>query len=323
MLLNIRNIAKGLRQCRDNSNTIGGFIKLLLKSLSTLPLEGRLISDRSAISDGKLYLVQNGKKRWIHSIDIIENLNLQSSAVVSISNKRIQQLSEGDPILSPASKIAVRRNVSKTFICGNGVEIGALHDPLWTPSEATVRYVDIVTEENSKAIFPTLSSFVKVDIIDDGETLATIENGTLDFIIANHFLEHCINPLGTIRNHLQKIRKNGVLYYALPNKDLTFDRDRAITTFEHLVKDDIEGGQISKREHYMDYAKYVDHMIDPEEQKDQARKLEKSDNRIHFHVWDADAINIFFKKATEYLNESCTIEHIEAVDNEVICVLRK
>jgi SAM-dependent methyltransferase len=157
-------------------------------------------------------------------------------------------------LVHPENKLVVRQRVSHKFIRGNGVEIGALHDPLWVSPEANVRYVDIMTMAEASQIFPSLSGLVNPDIIDDGETLSTIDDESLDFIIANHFLEHCINPLGTMRNHLAKLKSGGVLYYAVPNKDLTFDKERAITSFEHLLKDDREGGEVSKRVHYLDYA---------------------------------------------------------------------
>ena len=36
--------------------------------------------------------------------------------------------------------------------------------------------------------------------MDDGERLATIADATQDFVIANHFLEHCQDPLGALGN---------------------------------------------------------------------------------------------------------------------------
>ena len=60
------------------------------------------------------------------------------------------------------------------------------------------------------ARYPELAQFdlVPVDIVDDGETLSSLEDSQLDFIIANHMLEHTENPLGAIRNHLRKIRSS-------------------------------------------------------------------------------------------------------------------
>jgi hypothetical protein len=67
----------------------------------------------------------------------------------------------------------------------------------------------------------------------------------------------------------------------------------------------------------------VDHKSDPDEQAEQARRLEESDNRIHFHVWDAAATKDFFSRAIDYLDGSCVIKETAAVDNEIICVICK
>ncbi len=93
---------------------------------------------------------------------------------------------------------------------------------------------------------------VPLDSIDDGETLSTISDDSLDFIIANHFLEHCENPIGTIRNHLKKVKTGGILLYVIPEKTYTFDKERTLTEFNHLIDDDVVGTEISRMPYYPD-----------------------------------------------------------------------
>jgi SAM-dependent methyltransferase len=323
MRLNARSVLKGICQCRDKNDTTIGFLKDLGGSLRWLHLEGRLIRCKDSATDPRVYLVQNGQKRWFPSLEHVELLDLYDTQVREVSIARMQRLREGPPVSVSAAKRAARWNISNNYLRGNGIEIGALHAPLRVSPEATVRYVDLVPPETSAQISPHLNGFVTVDVLDDGEILSTIQDDSLDFIIANHFLEHCMNPLGTIRIHLQKIRPGGILYYAIPNCELTFDRERAITPFEHLVADDREGGETSKWSHYLDYAKHVDHKLDPDEQHEQALKLQQSDNRIHFHVWDAAAVEDMLRQAVDYLGGAFSIRETVSVDNEVICVLQK
>ena len=47
------------------------------------------------------------------------------------------------------------------------------------------------SNEELKRIYSNLKNTVNVDIIDDGEKLNKIEDNSQDFIIANHFIEHC------------------------------------------------------------------------------------------------------------------------------------
>ncbi len=75
------------------------------------------------------------------------------------------------------------------------------------------------------------------DMIDDGETLSTIDSASQDFVIANHFLEHCENPIQTLRNFLRVLKDGGILYMAVPDKRFTFDVDRPVTTYAEPGRD--------------------------------------------------------------------------------------
>jgi SAM-dependent methyltransferase len=163
----------------------------------------------------------------------------------------------------PPKVLAVRRRIADTYLHGEGIEIGALYAPLQT--SAKVRYVDRMPVEQLRVQYPELADteLTPVDCIDDGERLTTFANESLDFIIANHMLEHCENPLGTMRVHLERVRRGGILYYAVPDKRHSFDIDRPITTFEHLIDDDKDGGESSRVAHYMEWARLVNHIEAP------------------------------------------------------------
>ncbi len=323
MRINIRSITKGIRHCQNNSNGILEFIKFLYMALRSFSIEGQLVSSGAQSSDSRIYVIQNGQKRWLHSYDMIEGLDLNDKSIHYISSTHIKRLKDGPPIFPSTSKWGVRKEVSKEFLRGKGIEIGAFHNALWTTPQTNVCYIDLPPEKSSiKNAPPSTIGIVPVDVFDDGEVLSSIDDDSIDFIIANHFIEHCINPLGTIRNHLNKIHAGGFLFYAIPNCQKTFDKQRAITTFEHLIKDDKYGGDISKREHYLDLAKHVAH-IDPQDQIEHALKLEQDDKRIHFHVWDADAIKDFLERASDYFDGAFSIKKMIPVDNEVVCLCQK
>ena len=97
------------------------------------------------------------------------------------------------------------------------------------PAHAKVSYVDRMKTDELRREYPELADWdlTEVDIVDDGEKLATIAAERQDFIVANHFLEHCENPIGTIETHLGKLKPGGVLFYAVPDKRYTFDFRRA------------------------------------------------------------------------------------------------
>jgi hypothetical protein len=66
------------------------------------------------------------------------------------------------------------------------------------------------------------------------------------------FFEHCENPIGTIRNHLKKVKTGKILFFVIPEKPYTFDTERALTEFNHLVDDDVVGTEISRMPYYPD-----------------------------------------------------------------------
>ncbi len=133
-------------------------------------------------------------------------------------------------IVSQAFRVehGLRAFLGGRILGGSGLEIGALHSPQAVPGGCRVRYVDRLDVEGLRAHYPELNELplVPVDIIDDGETLATIAEGSQDFIIAHHFLEHTQDPIGTIARHLDVLRPGGVLFMAVPDKRETFDVDR-------------------------------------------------------------------------------------------------
>lgn len=225
----------------------------------------------------------------------------------------------------PEPMLARRRELSERFLVGQGIEIGALHYPLWTSPRAHVRYVDRLDVNGLRHHYPELAPFdlVNVDVVDDGETLSSFEDGRLDFIIANHMLEHTENPLGTIRHHLKKVRNGGFLYYAVPNKRHSFDRDRELTTFEHLVRDDRRGAAGSRLEHLEEWARLVEKITDADLVRAKVQELDRTKYSIHYHVWDFETFAAFLEQARPYLGRRFMVDHLEWNGAEIIAVLRK
>jgi SAM-dependent methyltransferase len=196
--------------------------------------------------------------------------------------------------------------------------------PLPVPPVARVKYVDRMTVDDLRRHYPELSAYplVDVDIVDDGERLSAIADASVDFVIANHFVEHTEDPIGTLSQHVRVLRPGGVLYLAVPDKRRTFDIDREITSIEHLLRDHDDGPGWSRGAHYLDWARLVDRV--PEETLHaRARELDESGYSIHFHVWDPEAFLVFLDHCRRSLGLPFTVEASEEVGGELIAVLRK
>ena len=180
-----------------------------------------------------------------------------------------------------------RYSLAFLYLRGEGVEIGALHNPLKVPPRARVRYVDRMTVADLRRQYPELQGkkLVPVDIVADGELLESIDDLSQDFVIANHFLEHCQNPLLALENMFRVLRPEGVLYLALPDKRYTFDRERPLTPLEHLLRDYREGPEWSRRGHFEEWVSRVNGVITEEEINRQVEELMTMEYSIHYHVW--------------------------------------
>jgi SAM-dependent methyltransferase len=240
------------------------------------------------------------------------------------------QAARSRPQDPPPTHFDVRAEVAARTLSGSGVEIGALHFPVPLPPQAHARYVDRMTTAELRREYPQHGDkqLVDVDIVDDGERLVTIADGTLDFIIANHFLEHCHDPIGTIETHLTKLVPGGALFYAVPDKRFTFDVDRPVTSLEHMVRDHEEGPQLSRAEHYEEWARLV--YPDPKEPTRDARaaaelatRLDAADYSIHLHVWTQAEFLELILHCRDRFADAFDIEVVWQRSLELILVLRK
>jgi SAM-dependent methyltransferase len=181
-----------------------------------------------------------------------------------------------------------RGRLARAYLCGEGIEIGALHRRLPVPRAASVLYVDRHTVEGLREQYPELRGvpLARVGRVDDGERLATFAPGSLDFVVANHFLEHAQDPLGTMLRHWEVLRPGGVLYYIVPDKRHTFDRLRPLTAVEHLRRDQAEGPAWSYEGHVREYVRLVEEagQVAPESCRGYGRIVETQFS-IHYHVW--------------------------------------
>jgi SAM-dependent methyltransferase len=185
--------------------------------------------------------------------------------------------------------------------------------------------VDRLSVEALRAQYPELAAMplVAPDLLDDGEALATIDDASCDFIVANHFLEHCQDPIGTIERHLRKLRSTGRLFYAVPNCDHTFDRGRPATSFDHLLSDYRQGPEISHRAHLEEWARCVDRLSDPADVSRRVGELAQTGYSIHYHVWTRRAFREFLLGCERVLNRSFRVLELRRNGPEFVSVLQK
>lgn len=217
-----------------------------------------------------------------------------------------------------------RREIAFEYLKGEGIEVGPLNAPLEVPPGVKVHYIDRMSVGELRKHYPELAdvNLAEVDIIDDGETLSSIQDNSWDFVIANHMIEHCQDPIGALGNFLRVVKPEGIVYMGVPDKRHTFDRDRPLTSLEHLIRDHKEGPKWSRIAHYYEYVRLVDKF--PEAQvAERMQHLLDIDYSIHFHVWTAETFPELLKYCQKNLFLGFEIQLFQENFGELICILRK
>lgn len=223
-----------------------------------------------------------------------------------------------------------RRYTWKKYLAGDGVEIGALYRPFDLTGAAVtrIRYVDRFPEDLLRQHYPELAPYplVPIDIIDDGQVLGTVPDDSLDFIIANHMIEHCDNPLGTIENWLARLRVGGVIFMALPDQRVGWDEQRAVTSLAHIVEDYQDGADARRARNYDHYREWVELAGKRPGDLAEVDRMIAIDYSIHFHVFTFDSFRDMLTHARDRLHFPLEIlDFQEPVEEswESIFILRK
>ena len=200
--------------------------------------------------------------------------------------------------------------------------------------------LDHFPELRSKA-----SALVPVSILLDinQDDFSELIDHQFDFFVANHLIEHLINPIRFLENIYNVMPPDSVLYLAVPDKDYTFDRFRDLTTNDHLWQEYKENSNELSVEHLNDFILNItkDH-IEPErrsrmyfkndilpadaESREKIYQLHR-ERSIHVHVWNQNTFDHFPKFAINRLSldleliDSCKSE--ESGSNEMIYILGK
>lgn len=217
-----------------------------------------------------------------------------------------------------------RDDLARRYLLGSGLEIGALHEPLRVPPPAEVAYVDKVPLESLRERYSTLSyrPFVVPTVIDDCTRLDSVEDSSVDFLIANHVIEHMENPIQALLTWLRVVRPGGLLYLAVPDKRKTFDCDRPSTSIEHLERDYADGPEWSRTSHYREYAQLAER-VPPDEVDKRAAEMEAEDFDIHFHVWNRGELLALLAHLAQAHQPGFDVEAVQANGPETLVVLRK
>jgi SAM-dependent methyltransferase len=238
---------------------------------------------------------------------------------------------------------STREVVAARHLRGDGIEIGAMHYPLKVPAGARVRYVDKMSADANLDRFSEIRhlKLVQPDFVEDGFQLPSFAAGSVDFVIANHVLEHTNNVLGTLDRWSDVIGPGGTLFLSVPLAERCFDRGRPITPLAHFLSDreqvragDVAAFRDATRQHYVEWltvslpAIVAEQRGDIDEENARAQgmtadELLAEDAEIHFHTFSLAS----YEQLLRHFTTACRPDFklVELVENgiEAIAVLKR
>lgn len=204
---------------------------------------------------------------------------------------------------SLSHRLPIRNWYAGQYLKGRGIEIGAQQVPTQVSRSCTVEYVDVLSNEQLVARYHLPGDgLVPLTHVIDGNDLSFYKDGELDFVIANHVLEHFDDPIGGALEWMRIIQNGGKLFITLPNhRGNSYDMGRKPARAEHLALDhrDPAGRPARNFEHYEDFARSLYDLTDEEAICRQAQQWIDANDRHHYHVYDAETVKAVFALAAK------------------------
>ncbi len=197
------------------------------------------------------------------------------------------------------------------FLSGEGIEIGAFEHPASLGEDCKVKYVDVITREEAKALFPEVDhdTLREVDYVLDvsKDGLSIFGDSSIDFVIMNHVIEHLANPVKVLMELFRVVKTGGHVVIAIPDKQYTFDKLRPLTSFvelEYRYRDNVNE---TVPDDYRDMVTYVHPELLLHDEDHIYKHLESfKRRREHVNIWTSESFQVFLNKAMEICDVEAT-----------------
>jgi SAM-dependent methyltransferase len=240
-----------------------------------------------------IHFVLNGRRRRIVHPEVVKELRARfphmptkdvgADVVAGLAPGALvpRSWTDEDWIEPPQNKQKMRE-IIVSRLSGKGVEFGAGSRPLPLPVVADVDYAEPFQSSEQYARMGYTDNTVVAKYKNPIENQHEIKDGSLDFLVAAHVIEHTPNPIGAIVESYRKLKPGGNLVLVVPDKRRTFDKKRETTSLEHMMLDFEKPDRARDFENYLDFYRNAKQLPDPEAA---ARKAHADGMDIHYHVW--------------------------------------
>ena len=203
---------------------------------------------------------------------------------------------------------------------GKGLEIGALHKPF--DLDACVIYADRLNTSKLRKAYKgdaSADSIQQIDVVCSDNRYDFFDDNALDFVISSHVLEHTPNPGIALQEWNRIVRPGGIIYFVIPDKRFTHDKNRRITDVSTLLQKYQEHTTVASYEEYYDaLVNAVGGENTPVERVKKAFEIQDS---IHVHTFTADSAKEFIQMFAPAIG--CEVVHFELQGMHIHVALKK
>lgn len=236
----------------------------------------------------------------------------------------------------------IRSRAARPHLHGEGIEIGAMDFPLIVPDGVVVRHLDNKTREANirRAPRAVQERIPRVDYLEDGFALPSIDSASQDFVIANHVLEHAPDPLTALLHWARVLRVNGTLFITVPIAAQCFDRLRPLSSLEHILQDYklvvaglTEEKKSRDRQHYIEWTTLSEptaaalpdgpRLLNRSDQESRADRLWYESADIHFHTFSLESLTELLHYFVAVIDPTMSIISVKPQKSEVVAIMKR
>lgn len=207
------------------------------------------------------------------------------------------------------------RRAALRFLRGQGIEVGALQHPCPVPEGCDVVYYDRVTDdEEARRIYPEVEDADlqpvdrQLDLAKNG--LGEFSDASLDFVILNQVIQQLGNPIRCVEEVFRVLRPGGHAVLSAPDKRFGVDGQRAITGWDHLLRDYLMKATDASDAHFVDIIALFypgDFTLGVTAVEPRLKDIRLRENA---HVWDTEAFRDFLDCAMKLceVDAACVYE---------------
>lgn len=268
--------------------------------------DGTIVRDKDT---GKMYVISKGKKRWILTLEAAAQLHLNLDQYQEFSHEELRKVPVGGTVVDYPEKLETCESslAARAFLARNltgaGIECGPGSDSNCypVPLSVNIKYLDRF-DSNSGCNQDYEGEFPVIDYQTTINKMEGVQDESLDFIVHCHVIEHSRNPLQALEKSYQKLKPGGFLIMAVPDKEVTFDKPRALTKVRHLINDYKIGVKTERDLKHVHCCRKIcvgsEHKLVPDLTDDEIRSyLDQDIIDLHWHTYTDKSFLKFLKKS--------------------------